>query len=187
MKPLIEEEAIAAEVIELGNDILLSEKFQAMKTFTQHGSTSVFEHVLSVAKMSLVIAIAGEQFFGIKVDRRSLIRGALLHDYFLYDWHTLVKGHNVHGFTHPGTALRNAKRDFEINDIEANLIKTHMFPLTPFIPKYKESVTVCLADKICAICETFKIDICSNIIYKVNLHYFLSKGVIVHEEDSIEA
>ena len=44
---------------------------------------SVYEHCVRVAVMSLVIA----ELFKITVDRRSLIVGALLHDYFLYDWH----------------------------------------------------------------------------------------------------
>ena len=42
------------------------------------------------------------------VDKRSLIRGALLHDYFLYDWHDKNKPAKFHGFTHPKIAFENA-------------------------------------------------------------------------------
>lgn len=52
--------------------------------FIQHGAVSVYEHVRSVARASSAIASALERA-GVRVDRTSLIRGALLHDYFLYD------------------------------------------------------------------------------------------------------
>ena len=35
-------------------------------------------------------------------------------------------------------------------DIEKNMILTHMFPLNLKLPKYKESIILCFADKICA-------------------------------------
>ena len=49
----------------------------------QHGSTSVYEHSVNVAYKSLLLA----ENFRLPVDKQSLVRGALLHDYFLYDWH----------------------------------------------------------------------------------------------------
>lgn len=84
------------------------------------------------------------------------MRGALLHDYFLYDWHTKHEGHSLHGFFHPGRALKNAERDFSLSPTERNMIKTHMFPLTLPPPKCKESWILVVADKVCAIKETFK-------------------------------
>ena len=53
---------------------------------------------------------------------RSLVRGALLHDYFLYDWHIPDESHKWHGVTHAGDALKNARRDFELNEIEQDMI-----------------------------------------------------------------
>ena len=85
-----------------------------------------------------------------------MIRGALLHDYFLYDWHIPDKNHRLHGFIHAKKALLNASRDFKLNDIEKNMIYTHMFPMNLRIPKYKESIILCIADKIVAIKETIK-------------------------------
>lgn len=61
----------------------------------------------------------------------------------------------MHGFTHPGTALRNAAQDFDLNLVERNIIARHMFPLVPIPPRYRESVVVCLADKFCSLNETF--------------------------------
>ena len=95
------------------------------------------------------------EFFHLKVNEKALIRGALLHDYFLYDWHIKRKGHHFHGFTHPATALRNAEKEYNLGDIERNIISRHMFPLTVVPPMCREAWLVCLADKYCAVKETF--------------------------------
>ena len=90
------------------------------------------------------------------MDEASLVKGALLHDYFLYDWHENDASHRLHGFRHPGTALRNATRDYALNQREKNTIARHMFPLTPIPPQCREAWLVCLADKWCAMEETLR-------------------------------
>lgn len=87
---------------------------------------------------------------------RDLIRGALLHDYFLYDWHIPDPTHRLHGFRHPGRALENAQRDFVLSDIERDIIRKHMFPLTPALPRYRESLLVSAVDKACSVYECFR-------------------------------
>ena len=98
------------------------------KEHIQHGMTSVFDHCLNVAIISLKIVC----MFKIAVDEKSLITGALLHDYFLYDWHNKESSPSWHGFKHPAIALSNARRDFPLNRIETDIIMNHMFPLTFF-------------------------------------------------------
>lgn len=120
------------------------------RQYIQHGTVSVLRHCIAVAICSCKIADA----LHLEVDRESLIRGALLHDYFLYDWHDPQNGHRPHGFTHPFTALENAKRDYQLSSREENIIVRHMFPLVPIPPKCTEAWIVCLADKICASQET---------------------------------
>ena len=172
----ITEYRLAKDLFTRGRNIILSPEAQEMKKFTQHGKTSVFEHCLAVAKFSLLYAYFIERTLKIEVDKDSLVRGALLHDYFLYDWHIKGKAEGIHGFSHPRTALRNADRDFELNDIERDIIVKHMFPLTPHLPSFRESVIVGLADKWCAIAETFRIDISSYLIYRVNFNIALANG-----------
>lgn len=139
------------EIIHLhGEDILLSDGMKIEKNCIQHGTCSVFQHSVMVTSMCLSIA----RRLHIKVNERALVRGALLHDYFLYDWHEPIKRNRTHGFTHPSTALHNAELDFELGKIERNMIKRHMFPLTPVPPRYREGVILCIADKICATKET---------------------------------
>ena len=133
-----------------GADILKSANMQKEKKFLQHGKVSVYTHSVRVAVLSLFLA----ELLRVKVNEEVMMRGALLHDYFLYDWHEADKSHRFHGFIHAGRALLNAEKDFELSDIERNMIKSHMFPLNPVLPRYRESVILCVADKICAARET---------------------------------
>lgn len=123
------------------------------RRFIQHGTVSVYEHVTGVAEASLAAADALQRL-GVTIDRSSLVRGALLHDYFLYDWHDPDPAHRLHGFRHPYFALDRAEEDFDLTSRERNIIVRHMFPLVPVPPTCREAWIVCLADKYCALHET---------------------------------
>lgn len=135
---------------EHGSDILNSENFKGTRRHIQHGNMTVYSHVMNVARYSLLL----NKKFRLGCNKHDLIRGALLHDYFLYDWHEKDPTHRLHGLFHAGTALKNAKKDFRLNKIEENIIARHMFPINPIFPRYKEAWIVCLADKYCAAEET---------------------------------
>lgn len=132
------------------HDVLSSPGMKIEARCIQHGTTSVLEHSLRVCHMCIKLA----QRTGIPVHQRELIRGALLHDYFLYDWHDPDPSHRLHGFRHPKRAAQNAARDFKIGAIEHNMIVHHMFPLTPAPPTCREAILLCVADKIVATQET---------------------------------
>lgn len=135
-------------------EILTKKKYLKMNRYIQHGNTSCLLHSIAVAYLSYRLV----KILHLKVHEKELIRGALLHDYFLYDWHAKYKPtRNIgyHGRIHPTIALFNARRDFNVNRLEADIISKHMFPLTFNPPEYKESVIVCLVDKMCSIYETF--------------------------------
>lgn len=138
------------EVLLYGGDILLSTRMQLEKQCYQHGHVTVFAHSVGVACLCVYLA----RRLHLRVHERAMVRGALLHDYFLYDWHVPDRSHRLHGFTHARRALENAGQDFALDDIERDIIARHMFPLNLRPPKYWESALVCLADKICAACET---------------------------------
>lgn len=136
-------------------DILKSRKFMSTKQHIQHGNMTVNDHCLNVAKYSLII----REKLHISCDEKELIRGALLHDYFLYDWHSKehVPIYKLHGFYHPGIALRNAMDEYELTSKEKEIIKRHMWPLTIIPPTCKEGWIVTTADKWCSLLETFHI------------------------------
>lgn len=140
-----------------GKDIFDSDKFKNSKQYIQHGKKSVFQHSVDVAKMSIKIS----RLLPFEFKEREIIRGALLHDYFLYDWHNrkvkIRKPGDIfklHGFTHASTAMRNADRDFHLSEIEKEIIRKHMWPLNASPPKNREAWVVTFADKICSIKET---------------------------------
>lgn len=138
----------AAELIRrYGSDILASEGMQKSRAFVQHGTQSIYDHSLHVTSMCIRLS----RKLHIRIDERALVRGALLHDYFLYDWHE--DGHKWHGFHHAATSLKNARRDFEIGQIEADMIWCHMFPLNLRVPRCRESWILCIADKISSVAE----------------------------------
>ena len=145
--------AVRRRVFEVGREILASERVKSQRLFVQHGRWSVYAHALQVAIRSVAIA----RFLGVRYDERALIRGALLHDYFLYDWHEDDPSHRWHGYIHAARALDNAKRDFALGAKERDIIRHHMFPLNLFHPPHcREALIVCLADKLVAVCETVR-------------------------------
>jgi len=62
-------------------ELLQHEKLQEMKNYIQHGRTSTFVHCITVAYYSYLVT----RKLRIRMDYKSLIRGALLHDFYLYD------------------------------------------------------------------------------------------------------
>lgn len=132
-------------------ELLRTTRLGTSDKYIQHGDTSVLLHSAAVAyysyRLSRKLRLRG-------VERRELVRGALLHDYFLYDWHKGSNGHGLHGFSHPATALENARRDTTVSRTEADVIARHMFPLTPIPPSSRAGWIICLVDKVCSVYET---------------------------------
>ena len=123
--------------------------------YIQHGKTSVYTHVRNVAYISLRMAHYFENKFKKKIDYNSLMVGVMFHDFFLYDWHDPNKCADWHGFTHPAIASKNAQQEYNINELEKQIIESHMWPLTiTKYPKSLEAKIVCIADKICSAKET---------------------------------
>ena len=138
-----------------GADILDSEIYTKCAHYIQHGNTSVREHCISVAMTSVAIA----RRLPFKFAYSSLVRGSLLHDFFLYDWHDKKKPIDNHALGHASRALDNAAQWFSINPLEADMIKKHMFPLNITPPKYRETVILTIADKLCSLKETVSLRI----------------------------
>ena len=123
-------------------------RVRQMRSYPQHGHVSTYDHALRVART----AMRWSRLLRLNASETELVRGALLHDYYLYDWHDPV---NVgHATKHPLRALRNAERDFELTDRERNVIESHMWPLPPTrVPQCREAWVVCAADKWCSLEE----------------------------------
>jgi len=116
-----------------------------------HHGASVAEHSIAVAALAYRLA----RLLGVRRRLPQLVRGALLHDFFHYDWHReKPRSGGLHGFEHPREALENAERDFgPLTRVERDCILRHMWPLTPIPPRYAESLIVCAADKLVSLLE----------------------------------
>lgn len=151
-KHFVRQKHLHRQIQSAGADILSSPNFLSTKGHIQHGNMTVNNHCMNVAKYSLAIS----EKLRISCNQRELIRGALLHDYFLYDWHVgdYAKPYNLHGLYHPGRALNNASKEYDLTDREKDIIKKHMWPLTIVPPMCKEAWIVTTADKWCSLMET---------------------------------
>lgn len=132
------------------SDILNDDTFKLQKEYLQHGKVSVYDHVIYVADKSLSYA----KRLHLKINEKELVRGALLHDYYLYDWHIHGAFYRGHIIKHPKEAAEKARQDFKTSKKEESIIRRHMFPLTITPPRYKEGWLVSWADKTSAVSET---------------------------------
>ena len=132
------------EFLRLIRPIIKKENFIKQKDFIHHGNINVYNHVLKVAYISYLTAKKKKI-----VDIKSVVIGALLHDYYLYDWHVKEKWHRLHGYKHPKIAYKNACRDYPelMNKKIKDIILHHMFPLTIIPPLSKEARIVSHSDK----------------------------------------
>lgn len=140
---------------EAANDILTSVNSNTRRQHIQHGNTTVYKHCVNVARRSMLL----NRKLNLKASERELIRGALLHDYFLYDWHVRKRENNeyLHGFTHPKKALINAEKEYDLTKKEKDIIIKHMWPMTIKIPRCRESWIVVAVDKYSAFVEMFNL------------------------------
>lgn len=141
------------EFNEILSDILSNETVKQMQNYIQHGEISCYTHCYYVAYYTYLICKK------LKLDYKSAVRGAMLHDLFLYDWHTTspadINEKGVHAWAHPRIALKNASKIFTLNDTEKDIIRNHMWPVTLKFPKTKEAFIVSCMDKYSATAETF--------------------------------
>lgn len=134
-------------------------KFRKLKTIIHHGDNRL-NHINRVAKMSFFISSK------LNLDYISCTRGALMHDFFTTDDISKMDSRYKDFLkSHPKEAYNNASRLFEINEIEKNIILTHMFPITKEKPKYREAWVVNISDKLVSFYEFFRYEIKANVSY----------------------
>lgn len=142
-----------SELSENVTSIIDNDLYKSMIDFRHHGQVSTLEHSERVAAASEKLS----KVLGIKnINRKEMLKGALLHDFYLYDWHNEDDGeHKWHGYHHADKARVNADKEFGLSDKEKSIIHSHMWPLNiTRIPKSKEAWIVCMADKYVSCVET---------------------------------
>lgn len=122
-------------------DILRNSEFKKMYYIEHHG-ISRWEHLLKISYRSYLLAKK------MHLDYKSVARGALLHDFYLDGDERTKKRKFLDTFSHPKKALQTSLDIFDINEMEQNIIVSHMFPIYPVLPKSKESILVNAVDKV---------------------------------------
>ena len=123
---------------------------QKLREIPQHKGGTTFAHCVNVANTAYRLA---KQWHW-DIDIRALVRGAMLHDYYLYDTETMPYSDYQHSLIHPRLAVSNAEKLFELTDKERNIILSHMWPIPGApMPRSREAWLICAADKQCAALE----------------------------------
>ena len=144
-------------------------KFRKLKSIEHHGNNRL-DHIKRVAKMSFLVSKK------LKLDYVSCTRGAILHDFFtLEDIDKRDCGFNNMLANHPRIALNNSLKYFNLNDIEKDVILTHMYPVVKGKPHYKEAKVVNICDKLVSFYEFFKYQL--NVTANVFLLFILNMFV----------
>ena len=143
------------EYLEAVADLLENALVRGMAAYPQHGGVSCLLHSVRVSYLSY------RRCRRQGLDARAAARGGLLHDFFLYDWHTYrpKRGERLHGFAHPQKALDNAKQLFSLTPAEEDIILRHMWPLTWTPPATPEGWAVTLYDKYVSLLETLRLPV----------------------------
>ena len=135
-------------------DLMEDTGVQSMRLLPQHAKgVSCYHHSVLVSYTSFLLC----RLFGL--DFRAAARGGLLHDLYLYNWQDPRSHPGVrHATQHPVLALKNARARFTVSDREADIILTHMFPVTPTrFYGCLESFVVSTMDKLCAAAELLRL------------------------------
>lgn len=139
------------EYLDCISDLIINEKVLSMAGYIQHGGCTTLDHCICVSYFSYLNALK------LRLNYKACARGGLLHDMYLYDWHTcsLPRG-KLHGYVHPLIAAETAGEVFELSELEKEIILVHMWPLTLRPPRSREALIVSMTDKRCAINEIFR-------------------------------
>lgn len=132
------------EFVDLTKELLDSDQVRMMGQWKHHGPVTTLDHSLFVAFSTYRVARA------LHMDVRSAVRGALLHDLYLYDSHDKTAHPGNQCFDHPRFAARNAAALTPLTPKERNIILSHMWPLGGVLPRSVEAWTVDLVDTVCA-------------------------------------
>ena len=136
---------------ELYQTFLKDEKILRMKDISMHRGSNCYEHSFKVAKKAIKKSLHRNN-----INLEVVLLGSILHDYYLYDWRSDRSKLKKHGKNHPGIAIDNAIRDFDISDEVKVVIKSHMWPINiKDYPKSKEAKIVSFSDKAVTIGESF--------------------------------
>ncbi len=136
--------AAVEQYLALTGDLLKNELVEGMKQYNHHGTISTHFH--SVYVSFTVLKMCNR----LGKEPREIVRASLLHDFYLYDWHT-EKHEEMHAWYHPKAAVANIREHIgELTAEQEDMILAHMWPLHLMPPKTLGGWILTAADKHCA-------------------------------------
>ena len=92
---------------------LNDQRVMRMKAVPMHRGSNCYEHSFKVAKKAIKHGL--RRINKEKIDLEVILVGAILHDYYLYDWRSDRSKRKRHCHNHPDIAVANAVKDFAIS------------------------------------------------------------------------
>ena len=122
--------------------LLHDPRILAMEDIPMHRGSNCYLHTFKVTKRCFKKALKKKN-----MDLEALLFDCIFHDYYLYDWRKHREYRKHHGKHHPSVSIENARRDFNLSDKAAEIIRTHMWPINfRDFPKSKEGRLLCGVD-----------------------------------------
>lgn len=151
------------EFMQIVKNVLDNDEFKKIEKIEHHGVNRL-DHSMKVAYYSYKVAKK------LHLDYVETARGGLLHDFFFSPEERTQKDRLVSTFVHPKEALKTAESQFDLSAKEADMIRSHMFPINLSVPKYAESWIVSMVDKAVA---TGELSTKFNLRFKLKYAYSL--------------
>ena len=148
------EDALYKDVMELGGDIVASERFAKAHSVAHHSRNgNIAAHSLETAGYALRLA-RWLQRHGSSVSVEDAVRASLLHDIGMTEDEVFESPSRIKGKTHPREGARIAREEFGANETQVEAIEHHMWPVCCAVPPHSvEGFVVTTADKLCSVNE----------------------------------
>ena len=138
--------------VNLTGDLLCDELVESMKNYHHHKEINTHYHSLFVAYSVMKLCERLQV-----INEREIVRAALLHDFYLYEWFT-EKHEEYHIWYHPKESVKNIEAHFgKLTPMQKNMVLSHMFPTYVELPKSLGAWMLTFCDKRCAIEDYFKL------------------------------
>ncbi len=132
------------EFYDIIHPIICNQEFLKLKDIRHHGITR-YDHCMRVAYFTYLVT----KMLGLRYQEAT--EAAMLHDFFTDE---VVEENGISRLRkHPNYAVINAKKYFHLSDMQEDIIRTHMFPVTFTPPRYLESWIVDFIDDLAALYE----------------------------------
>ena len=125
------------------DDYLNHDRVSLLKGVPHHDSNRL-DHSIKVSYLSYRVSKR------LHLNYESVAKSGLLHDLYyeqIDDCERISDKVKLFMNEHPKYALMNARKICELTPLEENIILSHMWPASKYIPKHRESFVVSLIDK----------------------------------------